>query len=102
MRRFALWIVSGCLALCVAACSKPPAVVQGKVLGIDRAHKSITIEDERRPGETVVLDTAHAVWAAAPRRGETVRIAYLERGKRLSAGRVMVLGRPEPKSGGGH
>jgi hypothetical protein len=102
MNRWALWIVSGCLALLLAACSGAPSVVQGKVVEIDGSGKSITVEDERRPGEILVLDTAKAVWAAAPRRGETVRIAYNKSGKRLSAGRVMVLGRPEPTSGGGH
>ena len=90
------------VAVCVG-CGEGPRVVQGKVIGYDAGASTVTLEDERAPGSTLVVDTRAAEVGAQPEVGDTIRVAYRVQGGRAIASRVMNLTRQaELRGGAGH
>jgi len=79
-------------AVCVG-CGEGPQVLQGTVIGYDADAPTLTIEDERAPGSTLVLDTSAAEMGTQPQPGDTIRVAYRTQEGRALASRVMNLTR---------
>ena len=89
-------------AVCVG-CGDGPRVVQGRVVSYDADTSTLTLEDERAPGSTLVVDTSAADVGAQPEAGDNIRVAYRMQGDRAVAGRVMNLTRQaELRGGAGH
>ena len=74
------------------ACAPPAPVVQGPVVSVDRAAKTITVQNENQPAEPpMTADISKAEIGAEPKVGEVVRLVYrTEAGKNVAL-RVMNL-----------
>lgn len=87
-----------------SACSAPPEVVQGTVVGYDEVSAVLVISDERVPGSSLEFSAEDAELGAALNTGDTVRIAYYKAGESLVATRIMNITRQTElkKSGDAH
>jgi len=94
-----LLIAMAFTALCIAACSPAPKVVQGTVVSHDIAGKVLVLRDDLAPATTYELSLQDAEIGADPVPGDTVRVAYLERDTGLAATRVMNITRQEDVGG---
>jgi hypothetical protein len=82
----ATWLLLAVLSLGLA-CAPPAPVVQGPVVSVDQVAKTITLQDEKRPGEApMTYDISKAEIGAQPEVGDIVRLAY-----RTEAGQNVVL-----------
>ena len=78
----------GMLAV-LLSCADPPTVIQGAVVSLDEAGQTITIQDELDPDNVCEFSYEGADVGAKPQLGDTVRIAYRDRGGRFIATRIM-------------
>lgn len=95
---------SWCLAvlpLVALACGPGPKVVQGKVTSFDAVAKTVSLVDDLQPHAVLTLSVRDAEIGAAPSPGDTLRIAYRDRGGQLSALRVMNVTRQAELAGKG-
>ena len=83
-----IWLAAAALGLALSlACAPTAPVIQGPVVSIDANAKTLTLQDEDRPGDPpVTLDISRAEIGDAPQVGEVVRIAY-----RIGAGGNVAL-----------
>lgn len=103
MRTRSPWLIVFLLGVAVAACPKPPKVVQGTVVSYDGTTTVLVMTDETEPGRQVTLVLEGAEVGAPPVSGDVVRVAYYDRNGKLVASRVMNLTRQsEIRGGGGH
>jgi hypothetical protein len=84
----AAWLLLAVMSLALGlACAPPAPVVQGPVVSVDKVAKTITLQDEKRPGEApLTYDISKAEIGAQPEVGDIVRLAY-----RTDAGQNVVL-----------
>ena len=86
-----VWLSSTVLALGLA-CAPPAPVIQGPVVSVDQAAKTITLQNEQRPGEPpMTFDIGKAEIGAQPEVGDVVRLVYQADAARNVALRVMNL-----------
>lgn len=83
-------------------CVEPPTIVQGKVLDYQTEGKDLLVQDEESP-QKLTISVSGAEIGADPIKGDNVRVAYVQRGGKLVALRVMNISRQaEFKNKGGH
>ena len=74
------------------ACAPPSPVVQGPVVSLDRDAKTITLQDEKKPGEPpMTYDISKAEIGSQPEVGDLVRLVYRADAGKNVALRVMNL-----------
>ena len=95
MRPF-LALILTVIATVAVGCQQAPNIVQGTVVTLDNASETLKIADETAPGAILELSLSGAEIGAAPRKGDTVRVAYEERNGKLTATRVMKVAK-EPR-----
>ena len=74
------------------ACAPVAPVVQGQVVSADAGSKTITVQDETKPGgPPLTYDVSKAEMGVPPVPGDLVRMAYRVNGDKNTALRVMNL-----------
>ncbi len=90
--RIAAWVFLLAALLAALACSPAAPVVQGQVVSVDTAGKTMVVQDETKPGgEPLTYDISKAEIGAEPVPGDMVRMVYRVEGGRNVALRVMNL-----------
>ena len=76
----------------VLACAPPAPVIQGPVVSVDRAAKTVTVRNELRPADPpMTANIGKAEIGAEPKVGDTVRLVYRTEAAKNVALRVMNL-----------
>ncbi len=72
-----LLLLSSPLLVLALACASPAPVVQGPVVSVDRAARTIAVQDESHPTEPpLTFDISKAEIGGEPKEGDIVRLAY--------------------------